>query len=157
MPRYLLKIKAKDKKTGRLRNLWCVFSTVVMSCISPIVEARDVEEAKRALRRFKYMGISDIEREAIRMGYLTEEEVKKHKRVGQAMRAEPERTKELTEEYWDLFQKYASAIEEVERRLGVKGYNDRYVEEIKGEVEDNRVTAWMTVYVWPPPGSKLEL
>ena len=74
MPRYLLKINARDKETGRLRRLWCVFSTVVMSCISPIVEAESVEEAKRLLRKFKLMGISDLRKEAIRRGFLTEEE-----------------------------------------------------------------------------------
>jgi len=154
MPRYLLKIRARDKRTGRERNLWCVFSTIVMSCISPIVEARDVKEAKERLRRFRFMGISDVEKEAVRMGYLSEEDVRRNRMITEEMRARPGRASELVKEYWDLISRYSSAIDEVERRLGVKGYNDRYVEEARGEVEDGRVTVWMEVYEFAPPKLK---
>jgi len=153
MPRYLLKIRARDRM-GRERNLWCVFSTIVMSCISPVVEARDINEARKVLKRYGFMGVSEMEKEAIKRGYVTESEVQKERRVLEEIRSRPGEAGRLISEYMDLVSKVSSALEKIKEELGVEGYNDRYVEEVVGEIEDGRVTYKMTVYEFKPP--KLE-
>jgi len=171
MPRYLLHIHAKDE-TGRTRHFWCVFSTGVMDCLHPPVEADSVEEAKEKIRRlYNAVGISEIEREAVRRGYISEADLKEYRilsdyhktldivdshlkrlaeKISEAIRDVEEDIKEkydkVHREYWDKLELYNRAIDKVEKELNVEGYNDRYIEDVKGKVIGDKVMYEMKVY-----------
>jgi len=172
MGRYLLHIHTLDEKTGRTRHFWCVFSTSLMECLHPPVEADSEEEAKEKIKKYtRFMGISELEKEALHRGYLSEAELKEYQLLSdynETLDIVENRLKETAEEiakkirniitdlkekhdkvhrkYWEKLEKYNDAIDRLEKELNVKGYNDRYVEDVKGKVIGNKVVYEMQVY-----------
>jgi len=146
MPRYLLRIR-----TDR-GDFWCVFSTVTMGCVSPMVKAENKAEAREKLRSHGFMGITDLERLALRKGLLTSKDLREYEFLTRTEHLGPEwAVEEKKAREWDILERYTKAIEELEKELGVKGYNDRFVDVVPGRVEGNQVVYRMKAYEFGPP------